>query len=169
MNMTVEGIKLWIAGFDVAAKIAIAVVAGLWVLYTYPDSREKEFRKSYWDRQMSLYFDATQAASQVASLPSDDAAREKALQRFWELYWGQMVVVESKCERCDVVDQAMIRFGHCLTQPGSDKPKETCDYAELQQRAFGLGKACRDSIGASWDKKLKFLTEGCPSGGQPCS
>jgi len=38
-----------------------------------------------------------------------------------------MTVVESKCEQCDPVDQAMISFGKCLKDPAADKPAETCD------------------------------------------
>jgi len=161
--MTTENLRSVVGALDVAAKIAIAVIGGLWVLHTYPESREKEFRKSYWDKQMSLLFDATEITAQIATLPPGDSTRDTAIAAFWKLYWGPMTVVESKCERCDSVDQAMIAFGRCLSDPADGKSKENCSTRELEQRSITLGKAARDSIGASWDKKLESLTQGCPS------
>ncbi len=166
--MTNESRKLVVDALDVIAKIAIAVIAGLWVLHTYPDSREKEFRKSYWDKQMSLLFDAAETTAKIATLAPNNPKRVEAVETFWNLYWGPMTVVESKCERCDAVDQAMISFGRCLKDPADENPKETCDAKQLEQRSIALGKAARDSIGSSWDKKLESLTQGCPpSGGCP--
>lgn len=168
--MTTENAKFLIDALDVAAKIVIAIVAGLWVLHTYPDSREKEFRKSYWDKQMSLLFDATETTAKIAVLSPNDPKREEAVEAFWRLYWGPMTVVESKCEPCDAVDQAMLAFGRCLRDPADAKPQETCSPRELEQRSIALGKAARDSIGASWDSKLELLTQGCrPGGGCPAA
>jgi hypothetical protein len=159
--MTSEQTKTVLSGLDVAAKIVIAVIAGLWVLHTYPDTREKEFRKSYWDTQMSLLFSAAETASQIATLPPGDTERDKAIKKFWELYWGRMLIVESICEPNDPVDQAMIQFGRCLVPPGEEKPQDDCSRQELELRAFSLGKASRRSIGKSWDEKLESLSRGC--------
>jgi hypothetical protein len=164
--MTSEQRKSVVDTFDVIAKIAIAVITGLWVLYTYPDSREKEFRKTYWDKQMSLLFDVTEITAKIATSPPTDSKRDDAIKAFWILYWGQMTIVESKCERCDPVDQAMIRFGRCLSDPADSKPIDTCDEKELEQRSIALGKAARDSIASSWDQKLTLLRQGCPSDGK---
>ena len=163
--MTAENRESVVAALDVIAKIAIAVIAGLWVLYTYPESREKEFRISYWDKQMSLLFDATETTAKIATLATNNPEREEAVKDFWKLYWGPMTVVESKCEHCDPVDQAMMNFGRCLIDPAESNPKDTCSANELEQRSIALGKAARDSIGSSWDKKLELLTRGCPPGG----
>jgi hypothetical protein len=164
--VTLEKTKVLVDALDVAAKIVIAIIAGVWVLYTYPEAREKEFRKSYWDHQMDYFFEATQSASEIATLPKEDPNRDKAVKTFWTLYWGQMTVVEAKCEKCDPVDQAMIQFGYCLTNPGDKAPKNNCDFNELQQRAITLGKACRNLIGKSWDERLNSLGRDCPTDGR---
>jgi len=166
--MTLEQKKAIIDGLDVVAKILIAAVAGWWVFHTYPESREKDFRKSYWDHQMAFFFDASQAASRIATLPAGDPEKSKAINKFWELYWGPMVIVEAKCEKCDVVAQAMIQFGACLPEPGASKPRDDCSHRDFKNRSWELGKACRDLIGTSWDEKLEFLSEPCPPEGQPC-
>jgi hypothetical protein len=88
--MTTENRQSVVAALDVIAKIAIALIAGLWVLYTYPESREKEFRKSYWDKQMSLLFDATETTAKIATLAANNPKRDEAIETFWKLYWGPM-------------------------------------------------------------------------------
>jgi hypothetical protein len=79
-------IKTSIAALDVVSKAVIAIVAGVWVWRTYPESREKDFRKAYWDRQVSLFFEATQVTAQIATLPDGDTKRLEATRKFWELY-----------------------------------------------------------------------------------
>ena len=165
--MTIEKGKVVVDALDVVAKIAVAAIVGIWVLHTYPDTREKDFRKAYWDKQMSLLFDATETTAKIATLSANDPKRINAVAAFWQLYWGPMTVVESKCERCDPVDQAMIRFGRCLKDPAAEKPVDACDTQELEQRSIALGKLVKDSIGLSWDKKLESLAQGCPPGGCP--
>jgi hypothetical protein len=46
-RIPIASLKTLTDALDVAAKITIAVIAGLWVLHTYPESRGKEFRKGY--------------------------------------------------------------------------------------------------------------------------
>jgi hypothetical protein len=149
--------KTLIEAVDVIAKVVIAIIGGVWVWHTYPESKEKDFRTAYWDRQMSLFFEATQAAAQIATLSNEDERRSGAINKFWELYWGQMIVIETKNEE-DPVAQAMMDFGKCLIEPGEQAPCDKCDINELKNRAWALGKACRDSIGTSWDQKLHYLS-----------
>lgn len=150
--------KTLIEAVDVIAKVVIAIVAGVWVWHTYPESKEKDFRMAYWDHQMTLFFEATQAASQIATLPAEDPRKAEATKKFWELYWGQMIVIETKNDK-DPVAQAMIHFGKCLIEPGEQEPSNKCGNQELKNRAWQLGKACRDSIGTSWDQKLQYLSK----------
>lgn len=85
--MTTENRQSVVAALDVIAKIGIAVIAGLWVLYTYAESKEKEFRKSYWDKQMSLLFDVTETTAKIPTLATNDPKRDEAVETFWKSYW----------------------------------------------------------------------------------
>jgi serine/threonine protein kinase len=79
-----------------------------------------------------LYARAVEAADEVAAAPRrEDAAR--ASQEFWELYWGELVMVEDHA-----VERAMIRLGEALGQ-WHDGPAP----AELGQRVGDLRRACR--------------------------
>jgi len=143
--------KLW--DIFIKAVGGAAIVGGaVWGTLSYRQTTEHEFRRPLWDRQLSLYFDATDAAATVATL-SDGDARSDAIKKFWTLYYGPLVVVEDP----ENVNAKMIAFGECLTKPGESKPHKNCSVADLRQLAIDLARSCRQSIGESWDKKLASL------------
>jgi hypothetical protein len=144
--------KLWETRIKIIAAIGILAGAG-WAVYSYNATAERELRKTFWDKQISLYFDATEAASTIATLPDDDPARKIATQRFWQLYFGPLRVVEDD----ENVGKAMISFGLCLTEPGKSGPMQQCTQDELQQKSLTLAVRCRLSIAAGWDRKLNGL------------
>lgn len=118
------------------------------------DSRELELRKPFWEKQLELYFAASEAAATIATSnnPSDKRAAEA---KFWVYYWGSLAIVEDagmKKPEDAVVEGAMVRFGFCLDG------KEACDADELKQRSLSLAHRCRESVGKSWDVKFADLT-----------
>jgi hypothetical protein len=116
---------------------------------------EKEFRRPFWDRQVALYFKASEAASKIATLPSDERAKSASAQEFWNLYFGPLVVVEDD----ELVCRAMVDFGDCIPRPGAAYSKDKCDDQEIQRRALTPATRFRDSIGQEWNKKLDQLKE----------
>jgi len=132
----------------------LAVLAFGWAIFTYGDTsrRELENRKAetqrttetrrieatrpYLERQLTLYTEATRSTATIAT-SSDPAEVGKATQRFWQLYWGELALVE----RADV-EQAMVAFGQALTANGRQE--------ELRLPALNLAHACRDELAASW-------------------
>jgi hypothetical protein len=132
---------------DIGIKLITAVLAiigagmGLW---KYFDAAEKEFRKPYWERQISFYFQATSSAAILAT-SHDQKTLKEAEAKFWELYWGPLALVEDRR-----VEAAMVRYGDCL----EDKK---CNGNSLQQLSLNLAHTCRQSLGASWNLKLEEL------------
>ena len=132
----------------------LAVAAFAWAIYTYGDTskRDLENRKAeaertaetrrieatrpYLDRQLTLYTEATALTSAIAS-SSDKAEVEKATRRFWQLYWGELALVERHS-----VSSAMVAFGRALD---ASRPQ-----GELRPLALALAHACRDELAASW-------------------
>jgi hypothetical protein len=101
----------------------------------------RESRKPFLERQLALYFEATKIAAQL-STASRGAPWNSARQRFWELYWGELGLVEDAG-----VLAAMVAFGDALTayQQGRGGTQ-----AELHQLALGLARACRHSLQSEW-------------------
>ena len=102
----------------------------------YADTRRIEALKPYLERQLKLYTDATQVAATI-STQEDGPARSRALKRFWELYWGELALVEDA-----TVEKAMVAFGAGL--------KSGLGHEEMKRLSLTLAHACRDSLAASW-------------------
>lgn len=100
------------------------------------ESRRVEATKPFLERQLKLYTEASLVAALIAT--SNDAAQvAKSTERFWQLYWGELALVENR-----EVEAAMVQYGNALDNPS--------DRATLRQRSLDLAKACRLSLDRSW-------------------
>jgi hypothetical protein len=149
MATRADSVEYWVRLVGVAAIVA----SGCWAVYSYRENTEKEARRPVWERQLTLYFQITEAAGKIVALKDGDPQRGEALQIYWTLYHGPLVVVQD----LRTVADANIAFGKCLIKPGFTKPEEDCDASTLQLRAIALALACKQSIGESWDRKLQNL------------
>ncbi len=107
------------------------------------------------EKQIQLYFEASEAAATIAT-SSDADAKSRAKSRFWILYWGPLAIVEDagvKTTDQTVVKQSMVNFGHCLNEPG------TCTVSELKIRSLNLAYACRESLANTSDVRFANLKQ----------
>lgn len=100
------------------------------------ESRRIESTKPFLERQLKLYTEATQIAAKIATSNDKDEI-SNAIKRFWELYWGELALVENKD-----VELAMVEMGEGL------KFSEHQDI--LKKRSLTLATACRISLDRSW-------------------
>src|ERR1041384_3506291 len=134
-------------------SVLVAVGGLLWGVTSFlitsriqAETRQLEARKPFLERPLTLYTQATQNAAILAT-SSDPDAIEQARQRFWELYWGELAMVENGGLNTKEggVESTMVVFGQCL-----NKLNKGCSQAELQPLALRLAHACRDSLAVSW-------------------
>jgi hypothetical protein len=104
--------------------------------HSQAETRRIEATKPFLERQLKLYTEATQAAATLATSKSPQEV-DAASKRFWNLYWGELALVEDRR-----VEAAMVQFGRAL-ETGSASP-------QLQQASLALAHACRDSLAESW-------------------
>lgn len=90
----------------------------------------------FLERQLRFFEEATQTAAILATT-SDSPDRAKRIERFWQLYWGELALVEH-----GKVASAMVAFGDALTA-GADKN-------QLQLLALHITYACRNELAESW-------------------
>ena len=100
------------------------------------ESRRIEATKPFLERQLKLYTEATQVAAKIAT-SRDVKEVEDAKKRFWQLYWGELALVENKD-----VEAAMVKLGRALENSASQR--------ELKQLSLKLAHACRESLDRSW-------------------
>jgi hypothetical protein len=101
---------------------------------------EREFAKPLFEKQIALYLEATATTATIANT-QDSVERKAAEKKFWQLYDGPLVVVESK-----EVSGAMRDFGDCLD--------ENCDNPKLQGLSLILATKVQKSIVHDWGTTL---------------
>lgn len=131
---------------------SIGLPIGLW---QYFEKAENEYKRPLWEKQLDYYFEATRAAATLAVLRNEEAESsqaewQKARTRFWELYYGELAIVEDQA-----VSQAMVVFGKCLR----DYEFDQCDQKQLKHLSLELASACRNSVGKSWKQPLEVLNK----------
>src|SRR5262249_21218775 len=92
----------------------------------------------FLERQLGLFQETTQTVAFLAT-HSDSPDRAKRLERFWQLYWGELALVEH-----GQVESAMVDFGTALSSGADQK--------ELQQLSLEVTYACRDELAESWQE-----------------
>jgi hypothetical protein len=128
-GIIIGGVSSWIEVASSFATIA-AVIGGLitaWgaiLNYRYQSdmnnfvkekeifARERETKKTFFDKQSEFYFDAVEVVSKIATTFPNQSKGDIA--NFWKLYWGGLAAVED-----NLVDNAMVLFGEKLDEKSS--------------------------------------------------
>jgi hypothetical protein len=107
----------------------------------HAESRRIEATKPFLDLQLKLYAEASQVTAKIAT--SEDAGEvTSATKRFWELYWGELALVEN-----NEVATAMHDFSVEMAPPDH----KAIDPVALRQASLKLAEKLRDSLAKSWD------------------
>ena len=132
--------------FEASVKVLSilgAVATFSWGVFQYThnqkqqsETRRIEATRPFLERQLALYTEATQLASTIATT-SNATKKERLLERFWSLYWGELALVEDA-----PVEGAMVRLGDALRAKASEQ--------EVRRLALKLAHACRNSLAKSW-------------------
>lgn len=103
-------------------------------------TRRIEVQKPHLERQLKLYTEACQLAVTLAT-SSDPEQTVIAESRFWELYWGELCMVDNRG-----VERAMMNLGNAL--------EKKADQSKLKSASYDLAHALRRSLESSWGIKL---------------
>ena len=135
---SVETIAKWLAIF-------VSVGGFLWGVASVLQARAIEARRPFLDLQLKLYQEATKTAAILAT-SSDTDELKAAEMRFWQLYWGELAMVENGGIQANDggVEGLMVQFGNELM-------KHSKDRSMLQRLSLKLAHACRNSLAESWN------------------
>jgi hypothetical protein len=97
----------------------------------------RESAKPFMAKRMELYQRAAADAAIIATIGAGN--RPDAEADFWQLYWGELALVED-----GAVESAMVRFGKALESPAHDA-------SDLKRLALGIAHACRESLKVGLD------------------
>jgi hypothetical protein len=138
---------------------AIGIFVGaIWIAYTYFDTRTRELRKPYDEKQLSFYADAVQVVAHLATVAEDDKAKD-TITRFWELYWGELPLVESNEVRTRMNDFCKNRF------PASEAHPDLCgeiNKATTDTRlnyAIAISDQAKCEVRERWEGEVGTLAQ----------
>ena len=103
-------------------------------------TRRIEAQKPHLERQLKLYTEACQVTVCLAT-SSEQGKKEEAAKRFWELYWGELCMVEDRG-----VEQAMAKFGEALNG--------NVEQEALKDSCYDLAHAFRKSLEKTWGHRI---------------
>ena len=110
---------------------------------------QREAKKPFYEQQLALYLEATNVASRI-SVPLGEEDKRAAITRFWQLYWGQLALVESQA-----VANAMVAFKNVLEDTTlTDEVRAD----QLRLKTIALAHKCRDSLEKSWNLELQNIS-----------
>jgi hypothetical protein len=104
-----ESRERWDTAFKGVQAIGIFVGA-IWIAWTYFDTRTRELRKPYDEKQLNFYTDAARVAAHLAIVEEAKLKTDPNYLQFWELYWGELPFVESAEVRARMQVFCHIRF-----------------------------------------------------------
>lgn len=122
----------------------VSLAAFFFSVFQFLTLRSIEARKPYLERKLAWCEEAVESAAKIASSsnPSDDD-----VSRFWEMYWGVMIMIE----REDVTD-AMVAFGEALKsgEAAGNTAKNGENLTGLTGKSQDLANACRRELSREW-------------------
>jgi hypothetical protein len=131
----------------------VAIVIGIWwAAITYWDTRYRDLSRPYEEKKLALYSEAGRVLAQLSQKP-ESVKKEEAESKFWQLFWGELPLVESDKvkqkmqEFCNIYfrDRATELMGCDKAAPGT--PAKAKELAEL---------ACQE-IKAVWAREPWYV------------
>jgi hypothetical protein len=145
--------------YSVIGGVLVAVIGGAWTLYAWDELAVRESQKPLLEKQLQLYVEVSKVAAKLAILPlrapegaAPDDTWDRTNRRFWELRWGEVVLVEDKA-----VGAAIARFGRQVSEVEQcrRRAKDCLDsQANLKPLLLELTRAIRTSLEKAWGYDL---------------
>jgi hypothetical protein len=120
-----------VTAFVALGTIIFAVIQYEGQLRQTQDTAYRESSSPFFNKQLNTYFEISDIASRLAT-STPKHLDKAALQRFWQLYWGQLGLVET-----NAIDEAMIDYGNYLKGYQAGRVDQLCFEAvslHLQQK-----------------------------------
>jgi hypothetical protein len=145
--------------YSVIGGVIVGLIGAAWTIHAWDEVAVRESQKPFLEKQLQYYVEASKVAAKLAILPLQSPAGaapeetwEWAKQRFWELHWGELLIVGDKG-----VGAAMARFGQQVGEVEKCRRRaEDCPEAQarLKPLSLELSRAIRASLARAWDYNL---------------
>ena len=138
--------ELWLETLTLAG----ALIAAIWAIYVYSDTKQKEFYAAFWNKKMELYIGVSEAASILATTESVEEF-QKARSIYWAYFYGRLSVVEDES-----VKRAMQTFAGTFPAEGVPQGLPLGNGDD----AYRLAVALKSDLVQSWKRPFRELDQG---------
>lgn len=135
-------------------SLVMAAVA----IYQYGDTKEKEFKKLFYEERFRTYSELSETVAMLATLPEQSKERTEAVQRYWQLVFGKGHLIGDK-EVQDALHKTSKWVVFCVQKKGPPPENELCNDVAGNGYAISVSEAARNSIVRSWNVPLESLNK----------
>ena len=155
-----ELVKFWVECTQ-ALTIIGAIIGAVVTYFWHYDTRTLGLRAPYDEKQLSLYLEAARVTARLAKTPTD----ENTINRFWELYWGELPFVEFLGVKAKMKAVCVARFTvvECGDEPGQ---LEKVPNSANVKAALDLSTCASAEIRKKWERtapRKPGVPEKCPA------
>jgi len=129
-----------IAVVAAAAGVLLSMAGFMRAALSDAETHRLAARQPFLNRQLALYVEAVQIGGKLATRAAGSSEVGQARQRFLELYYGELSLVEDRA-----VEAAMVKIKRTCMEPGAE-----CSQQTLGELVLRLTEACRRSLATSW-------------------
>lgn len=144
--------KLQLGGF------LISIVMAGFAIYQYGDTKEKEFKKLFYEERFRTYSELSETVAKLATLPPQSKERSEAVQRYWQLVFGKAHLVGD-----EEVQEALLKTSKwvvfCVEKKAPPPDKDLCIDVAGNGYAIWVSEAARNSIVRTWHVPLGNLNK----------
>lgn len=148
----------WDTWLKVASLVAV-LVSFLVGLSQYIDVKQREFMKSFYDKQLDVVVEVFDALSAMDAATSDDDLK-KAAAKFWMIYQGKArTFLDSKMfEKLQFPAEYVAT---CVTKV-SPPNRIHCDNFSASMSASGFAVVAREQLSKTWNNSFSELAQDDP-------
>ncbi|SRR6267378_1212619 len=133
-----------------------AIIGGLYVYSTHiqdqliqqgraAQTRSFEAKKSFFDKQLTLYGEVARIVGLLATQDPDGPDWPSTKAKFYSIYWSELSMIEDL-----TVESSMVDYEKTLRKFAA----HDTDHQEVRRRGYCLIQVLRSSISRSWDVDL---------------
>ena len=121
---------------------------------------------AFYQKQLDTYAEATRIAARLAVTPASDPGYPATVARFWELYWGDLSLVESQTEDrvkfddCHAIEEMMVNICETYVSP-TDPGRCTSPSRVPEKLALELAHHAAREIKSRWISGQPGMPDKC--------
>lgn len=127
-------------------------------VYQYSDTKEKEFKKGFYEERFRTYTELSETIAKIATLQPNSNERAAAVERYWQLVFGKVHLV-GDAEVQNAVRNASKWVVFCVEKKAVPPDKELCNVVAGNANAINISEAARNSLVRTWNVPLEKLNE----------